>query len=97
MTFSRTGRRSWFLRLITHNRLWSSHPRHASPQSLLLNQGVVIILPFTLQFTSELVLKGGRVLVCVFTLLTIIPDICHFFTRAKLLENKIYTEKMRKL
>ena len=22
-----------------------------------------------------------------------IPDICHFFTRAKFLENKIYTEK----
>ena len=26
-----------------------------------------------------------------------IPDICHFFTRAKFLENKIYTEKTRKL
>ena len=26
-----------------------------------------------------------------------IPDICHFFTRAKFLENKIYTEKSRKL
>ena len=26
-----------------------------------------------------------------------IPDICHFFTRAKFLENRIYTEKMRKL
>ena len=24
---------------------------------------------------------------------TNIPDICHFFTRAKFLENKIYTEK----
>ena len=23
----------------------------------------------------------------------VIPDICHFFTRAKFLENKIYTEK----
>ena len=27
----------------------------------------------------------------------VIPDICHFFTRAKFLENKIYTEKTRKL
>merc|ERR1711873_146218 len=27
----------------------------------------------------------------------IIPDICHFFTRAKFLEEKIYTEKTRKL
>ena len=26
-----------------------------------------------------------------------IPDICHFFTQAKFLENKIYTEKTRKL
>ena len=26
-----------------------------------------------------------------------IPDICHFFTRAKFLENKIYTKKTRKL
>ena len=26
-----------------------------------------------------------------------IPHICHFFTRAKFLENKIYTEKTRKL
>ena len=26
-----------------------------------------------------------------------IPDICHFFTRAKFLENKIFTEKTRKL
>ena len=26
-----------------------------------------------------------------------IPDICHFFTRAKFLANKIYTEKTRKL
>ena len=26
-----------------------------------------------------------------------IPYICHFFTRAKYLENKIYTEKTRKL
>ena len=26
-----------------------------------------------------------------------IPDICHFFTGAKFLENKIYTEKTRKL
>ena len=26
-----------------------------------------------------------------------IPDICHFFTRTKFLENKIYTEKTRKL
>ena len=26
-----------------------------------------------------------------------IPDICHFFTLAKFLENKIYTEKTRKL
>ena len=26
-----------------------------------------------------------------------IPHICHFFTRTKFLENKIYTEKMRKL
>ena len=26
-----------------------------------------------------------------------IPDICHFFTWAKFLENKIYTEKTRKL
>ena len=26
-----------------------------------------------------------------------IPDICHFFTRAKFLEHKIYTKKMRKL
>ena len=25
-----------------------------------------------------------------------IPDICHFFTQAKILENKIYTEKTRK-
>ena len=25
-----------------------------------------------------------------------IPHICHFFTRAKFLENKIYTEKTRK-
>ena len=25
-----------------------------------------------------------------------IPDICHFFTRTKFLENKIYTEKTRK-
>ena len=25
------------------------------------------------------------------------PDICHFFTRAKFLENKIYTEKTSKL
>ena len=25
-----------------------------------------------------------------------ITDICHFFTRAKFLENKIYTEKTRK-
>ena len=28
---------------------------------------------------------------------TNIPYICHFFTRAKFLENKIYTEKTRKL
>ena len=28
---------------------------------------------------------------------TSIPDICHFFTRTKFLENKIYTEKTRKL
>ena len=27
----------------------------------------------------------------------LIPDICHFFTRAKFLENKIYTRKTRKL
>ena len=27
----------------------------------------------------------------------IIPDICHFFTLAKFLEDKIYTEKLRKL
>ena len=27
----------------------------------------------------------------------VIPHICHFFTRAKFLENKIYTEKARKL
>ena len=27
----------------------------------------------------------------------IIPHICHFFTPAKFLENKIYTEKTRKL
>ena len=26
-----------------------------------------------------------------------IPHICHFFTRLKFLENKIYTEKTRKL
>ena len=26
-----------------------------------------------------------------------IPHICHFFTQAKFLENKIYTEKTRKL
>ena len=26
-----------------------------------------------------------------------IPDICHFFTQAKFLENKIYTKKTRKL
>ena len=26
-----------------------------------------------------------------------IPHICHFFTRAKFLENKIYTKKTRKL
>ena len=26
-----------------------------------------------------------------------IPHICHFFTRAKFLENKIYTEKTRNL
>ena len=26
-----------------------------------------------------------------------IPDICNFFTQAKFLENKIYTEKTRKL
>ena len=26
-----------------------------------------------------------------------IPDICHFFTRAKFLENNIYTEKTRTL
>ena len=26
-----------------------------------------------------------------------IPDICHFFTQAKFLENKIYTEKTRQL
>ena len=26
-----------------------------------------------------------------------IPDICHFFTQAKFLEKKIYTEKTRKL
>ena len=29
--------------------------------------------------------------------ITNIPHICHFFTRAKFLENKIYTEKTRKL
>ena len=29
--------------------------------------------------------------------LDIIPHICHFFTRAKFLENKIYTKKTRKL
>ena len=29
--------------------------------------------------------------------ITNIPDICHFFTQSKLLENKIYTEKTRKL
>ena len=27
----------------------------------------------------------------------LIPDICHFFTRAKFLENIIYTKKTRKL
>ena len=30
-------------------------------------------------------------------MLTDIPYICHFFSRAKFLENKIYTEKKRKL
>ena len=30
-------------------------------------------------------------------LLQRIPNICHFFTRAKFFENKIYTEKTRKL
>ena len=30
-------------------------------------------------------------------ILTVIPDFCHFFTQAKFLENKIYTEKTRKL
>ena len=30
-------------------------------------------------------------------LATFIPYICHFFTQAKFLENKIYTEKTRKL
>ena len=31
------------------------------------------------------------------TLVKNIPHICHFFTQAKFLENKIYTEKTRKL
>ena len=33
----------------------------------------------------------------VFVFICIIPHICHFFTQAKFLENKIYTEKTRKL
>ena len=32
-----------------------------------------------------------------YTIGVIIPDICHFFTLAKFLEKKIYTEKTRKL
>ena len=31
----------------------------------------------------------------VFRTHVLIPDICHFFTQAKFLENKIYTEKTR--
>ena len=34
---------------------------------------------------------------CSWLLLRDVPHICHFFTRAKVLENKIYTEKTRKL
>ena len=30
---------------------------------------------------------------CHYYIILTIPDICHFFTRAKFLENKIYTEK----
>ena len=44
--------------------------------------------------SSALVVFQGCVCSC---LDEIIPHICHFFTRAKFLENKIYTKKTRKL
>ena len=39
----------------------------------------------------------AKVITLIFLMIIVITDFCHFFTQAKFLENKIYTEKMRKL